>query len=167
MEGLEQEYDEERTYTTISGKDLDDVYEWEKIPVYELSVGDTFTGIPNISYFENNDKKYDSLRVRVLDDGEYVDAYINIPKPDELGYVTNIRKSFDFYRTCFDFIYSVLRYRSETNVVDENGEEVTNFKKVNILTFAKYVDQMDNINVRLTEGNESSEYNSWIITKME
>ena len=86
---------------------------------------------------------------------------------DELGYVTNIKKSFDFYRTAFDFIYSILRWKDETNVVDSNGEEINVFKKVNIINFAKFVDQKEQIGVRLTEGNSESEYNSWIIYKME
>ena len=164
---FEVEFEEERSYTTISGKELDDVQEWEKIPAYELSVGDEFEGIPNISYFENKDKKYDSLRVRVLDDGEFVDAYINIPKPDELGYVTNIHKGFDFYRTCFDFIYSILRWKDESNVVDQDGEEINLIKKVNIINFAKFIDKRQRIGIRITEGNADSEYNSWIIYKIE
>ena len=164
---FEAEYEEERTYTTISGKEYIDVHDWEKYGMPDFDIGDEVEGIPEITYFENKDRKYDSLRVRVLDDGEFADLYINIPKPDEDGYITNIRKSFDFYRTCFDFIFSVLRYRDETNVVNTDGEEVNNFRKVNILTFAKYVDQMHRINVRITKGNPESDYNSWIILQME
>ena len=164
---FEAEYEEERTYTTISGKEYNDVHDWTKYGMMDFDVGDEVEGIPEITYFENKDRKYDSLRVRVLDDMEYADLYINIPKPDENGFITNIRKSLDFYRTAFDFIYSVLRYRDEHNVVDSNGEEVNNFKRVNILTFAKYVDQMHRICVRITEGNTDSDYNSWIIYQME
>ena len=167
LEGMEYEYEEEKTFKTISGKEYMDVLDWEGMKSYELDIGDEFEGIPEVTHFENKDKKYDNLRVRVADDGEYLDCYINIPKPDKLGYVTNIRKSFDFYRTAFDFIYSILKYRDERNVVDENGEEKNHFKKVNILTFAKYVDQFKRIGVRITEGNEESNYNSFIIYKME
>ena len=52
-------------------------------------------------------------------------------------------------------------------VVDKNGEEVNKFSKVNIMTFAKYVDQHQRITVRITEGNHDSNYNSWTIIKME
>ena len=167
MEDLEFEYEEERKFLTISGKEYEDVTGWDGMKSYDLDIGDEMEGIPEITHFENKDKKYDSLRLRVLDDGEYLDCYINIPKPDKLGYVTNIRKSFDFYRKAFDFIFSVLRYRDERNVVDENGEEKNNFKRVNIITFAKYVDQMKRIGVRITEGNLDSDYDSFIIYKME
>lgn len=167
LEGLEYEYEEERTFLTISGKEYEDVQTWEKYTMRDFGVGEEVEGIPEITYFENKDKKYDSLRVRVLDDGEYADLYVNIPKPDKLGYVSNIRKSFDFYLTAFNFIYSVLKYRDERNVVDENGEEKNHFKKVNIMTFAKYVDQMDRIGIRIVEGKEDSNYDTWIIYKME
>ena len=167
MKDMEFEYEEERTFTTISGKEYQEVQEWEGMKAYELDVGDEMEGIPEITHFVNKDKKYDSLRLRVLDDGEYLDCYINIPKPDESGYITNVRKGFDFYRTAFDFIFSVLRIQDEHNVVDANGEEKNTFRKVNILTFAKYVDQHKRIGIRITEGNEDSNYNSFIIFKME
>jgi hypothetical protein len=133
----------------------------------DLDIGDEFEGRPELTHFINEDRKSDSIRVRVMDDGEIVDLYINIPKPDEKGFVNNIRKGFDFYRKAYDFIFSVLRYKDETNVLDENGEEVNTFRRVNIINFAKFVDQCNRIGVKITEGNADSEYNSFIIYKME
>lgn len=166
---FEATYEEERTYTTISGKDYIPKQDWEKYSIHDFAEEDTISGVPEITYFTNKERKSDSLRVSICDEigEEYVDLYINIPKPDEKGYITNINKGFDFYRTCFDFIFSVLRYRDEHNVVDSNGEEVNTFRKVNICTFAKYVDQMSKITVKITEGNPKSDYLSWIITEME
>ena len=166
---FEAEYEEEKTYTTISGKEYIDVSTYEKYAMYDFDVGDEIQGTPELTYFENKDKKYNSIRARFIDEtsDEYADLYINVPKPDKDGYITNIRKGFDFYRTCFDFIFSVLRFRDEHNVVDKNGEEVNNFRKVNICTFAKYIDQMNRVTVKITEGNHDSDYNSWIITQME
>lgn len=156
-----------KKFYTISGKEQQYEPDWEKMKMSELDVGDEFEGRPEITHFVNKDKKSDSLRVRVMDDGEILDCYVNIPKPDQLGYIENINTGFDFYRTCFDFIWSVLKYRDERNVVNKDGEAVNKFSKVNILTFAKYVDSMERIGVRVTEGNASSEYNSFIIYKME
>ena len=164
---FEAEYEENIEYTTISGKEQTDITEFEQIKAYDLDIGDEFEGKPELTIFNNKDKKYDSLRIRVIDNDEYLDCYCNIPKRDEKGYIKNIRKGFDFYRTCFDFIYSILRYRDEHNVVDNNGEEINKFNKVNIETFAKYVDQMQLIGIRITEGNTESDYNSQIIYKME
>ena len=142
FDDLEFEASYEEDFTTISGKDYIDVGTYEKYGMYDFDIGDEIHGIPEFTYFENKDKKSDSLRVRIIDDtsDEYADLYINIPKPDKDGYVTNIRKGFDFYRTAFDFIFSILRWKDETNVVNTDGEEINTFGKVNIMTFAKYVD---------------------------
>ena len=129
-------------------------------------MGDTFEGRPEINLFKNDDKSYDALRLRVMDDGEMVDLYINFPKKD-YPHVKNINKGFDFYRKCFDFIFSILRYRDERNVVDTKGEEINRFKTVNIESFAKYVDSMTRVGVIITEGNPDSEYNSFQLYKME
>ena len=166
---FEAEYVEEtetKKYYTISGKEQSYEPTWEKMSIRELEVGDEFEGKPEITLFPNDEKTYDALRLRLLDDGEILDCYLNFPKKD-YPYVKGINKGFDFYRTCFDFIFSILKYRDERNVVDKNGEEVNNFKTVNLETFAKYVDSMTRVGVRVTEGNPDSEYDSWMIYKME
>ena len=165
-EYVDEEQLETKKFYTISGKESQYEPEWEKFKASELDVGAEFEGRPEINVFENDDKTYNALRVRVMDDGEILDLYVNFPKKD-FPIVKGINKSFDFYRKCFDFIFSVLRVRDERNVVDKNGEEINRFKTVNIDTFAKYVDSMNRIGIRITEGNTDSEYNSFEIYKME
>ena len=165
-EFIDEDELETQKFFTISGKESLYEPQWEKFGIADLDVGDEFEGRPELSIFENKDKTYDALRVRVMDDGEILDLYINYPKKD-FPYVKGINKKFDFYRKCFDFIFSVLKWRDERNVVNKEGEEVTRFKTVNIETFAKIVDSMSKIGVRITEGNSDSEYNSFIIYKME
>ena len=160
----EVKYEEENT--TISGKPYADVKDKDKYTLYDFEVGATISGIPEITYFENKDRKSDSLRVRILDDEEFADLYINIPKPDEKGIIRNIRKGHDFYRTCFDFIYSVRRWEDEHNVITSEGEEANEFDKVKIFDYAKYVDMKKMIDVKIIEGNKDSDYNSWIIYNM-
>ena len=157
---------ETKKFYTISGKESQYEPQWDKFKASDLDVGDEFEGRPEINIFKNDDKSYDALRVRVMDDGEILDLYVNFPKKD-YPYVKGINKGFDFYRTCFDFIYSVLRWNDESNVVNKDGEEVNKFGKVNLEKFAKFVDQHNRIGVRITEGNPDSDYNSWIIYKME
>ena len=166
------------TYLTISGKEQDYNPDWTKYGMRDLEVGDEFESRPEITIFENDEKTYNAMRLRIMDDGEILNLYMNYPKKD-YPYVKNINKGFDFYRTCFDFIYSVLRYRGEQYIVDENGEEINRFNKVNLENFAKFVDQKDRVGVKITKGNrkyienEDGEeeledgYNSWIIYKME
>lgn len=157
---------ETKKFYTISGKESQYEPEWEKYGIQDLDVGVEMNGRPEINVFENEDKSYDAFRLRVMDDGEILDLYVNFPKKD-WPYVKGINKSFDFYRKCFDFIFSVLRLRDEKNVVNANGEEVNRFKKINLEMLAKYVDQHNEIGVRITQGNSDSEYNSFIIYKLE
>ena len=165
-EYVDEDQIETKKFYTISGKESWYEPTWEKYGMQDLDIGDEFEGRPEINIFENEDKSYNALRLRVMDDGEIVDIYINYPKKD-YPYVKGINKGFDFYRKCFDFIFSVLKYRDERNVVDKNGEEINKFSTVNLETFAKYVDQMQRIGIRITEGNTDSEYNSFEIYKME
>ena len=157
---------ETKKFYTISGKESQYEPQWEKFGMNDLNVGDEFVGRPEINIFENEDKSYDALRIRVMDDGEILDLYVNYPKKD-FPYVRGITKSFDFYRKCFDFIYSVRRLHGDEYVVDKNGEEVNRFNKINLEMLAKYVDQHNRVGVRITEGNSDSEYDSFIIYKLE
>jgi hypothetical protein len=157
---------ETKKFYTISGKESWYEPTWEKYGIHDLEVGDTFEGRPEINIFENDEKSYNALRLRVMDDGEILDLYVNYPKKD-FPFVRNINKKFDFYRKCFDFIYGVLKWEDEHNVIDSQGEEVNRFGKINIEMLAKYVDQHNRIGVKITEGNIDSEYNSFIIYKLE
>ena len=165
-EYVDEDQLETKKFFTISGKESEYEPTWEKFGMADLDVGDEFEGRPEINIFENEDKSYDAFRLRVMDDGEILDLYINYPKKD-YPFVRGINKSFDFYRKCFDFIYSVRRLHGEDYVVDKNGEEVNRFNKINIEMLAKYVDQHSRIGVKITEGNSDSEYNSFIIYKLE
>src|SRR5574344_108809 len=153
-------------FLTISGKESWYEPTWEKYGIQDLDVGQTMEGRPEISIFENEDKTYDALRLRVMDDGEILDLYVNYPKK-HYPYVRGINSKFDFYRKCFDFIFSVLKLQGEKNVVNSQGEEVNKIGKINIEMLAKFVDQHNRIGVEIIEGNSDSEYDSFKIYKLE
>ena len=157
---------ETKKFYTISGKESQYEPDWERFGIQDLDVGVEMEGRPEITIFENDDKTYDALRLRIMDDGEILDLYVNYPKK-HWPFVRGINNSFDFYRKCFDFIFSVLKYQNEKNVVTANGEEVNRFGKINLEMLAKFVDQHERIGVRITEGNSDSEYNSFVIYKLE
>lgn len=157
---------ETKKYYTISGKESWYEPTWEKYGIQDLEIGQEAEGRVEISTFENKDKTYDALRIRVMDDGEIVDLYVNYPKK-HYPFVRGINKTFDFYRKCFDFIFSVRKLHGDKYVVDKNGEEINKFNKIDLEKLAKYVDQHERIGVRITEGNPDSEYNSFIIYKLE
>lgn len=165
-EYVDEDQIETKKFYTISGKESQYEPTWEKYGIQDLDVGATMEGRPEINIFENEDKTYDALRLRVMDDGEILDLYINYPKK-HFPFVRAINSKFDFYRKCFDFIFSVLRIQGEQYVVDKNGNEVNKFGKIDIEKLAKYVDQHERIGVEITEGNSDSEYDSFKIYKLE
>ena len=162
----EDEQQTSKRFFTISGKESWYEPQWERYTIQDVDVGQEMEGRPEITVFKNDDKSYDALRLRVMDDGEILDLYVNYPKK-HCPYVRGINKTFDFYRKCFDFIFSVLRMKDEANIVNSDGEEINRFNKINLLMLAKYVDQHQRIGVRITEGNPDSEYDSFIIYKLE
>ena len=171
---LDAEAEEKTTrYYTITGKEQQYEPTWEKIKVSDLQVGDEFEGMPEVTIFEKQDKSYNAMKLRVMDDGEILDLYFNYPKRDYpyVKNLRNIRKSekdtFDFYLNCFDVVFSVLRYRDERNVVNADGEEINKLKSVNIETIAKLIDSCTRVGVRIIEGSPYNEYTSWEIYKME
>ena len=169
FDDLEFEAEIEEEYKTVTGKECRYEPDYETFKNYELDVGLDISGYPEVTIIPKNDKSYDALRVRVIDDPaeEILDAYLNFPKADENGYIENITKSFDFYRNCFDFLFSILRCKGDKYVLDKNGEEYNKFRRINILQFARFVDQQNTIRIKITEGNESSDYDSWEIIEME
>ncbi len=162
----EDELEKPTQYYTITGKVQQYEPEWERYTINDLDVGQEMEGRPEIRIIENKDKSYDALCIRVLDDGEILDLYVNYPKK-HFPFVRGINKTFDFYRKCFDFIFSLRRLHGDKYVVDKNGEEVNKFNKIDLEMLAKYVDQHERIGVRITEGNSDSEYDSFIIYKLE
>lgn len=153
-------------FLTISGKESQYEPTWEKYSIADVDVGQTMEGRPEITIFENKDKTYNAFRLRTMDDGEILDIYINYPKK-HYPYVRGINSKFDFYRKCFDFIFSVLKLQGEKYVVNSKGEEVNKFGKIDLEKLAKFVDQHKRIGVEITEGNSDSEYDSFKIYKLE
>ena len=163
---VDEEEMETKKFYTISGKESWYEPSWEKYGIQDLDIGAEMEGRPEINIFENEDKSYNALRLRVMDDGEILDLYVNYPKKD-YPIVRNINKKFDFYRKCFDFIFSILKLQDEHYVVTKEGEEINRFGKINIEQLAKYVDQHERIGVRISEGHSDYEYDSFEIYKLE
>ena len=169
IETTEAEYKEDEKYFTITGKETTYNPQWDIYKSYDADVGDWVQGTPEVSIIEKDGKSYNALRIRIIDEttDEVLDCYCNFPKPDENGIIKGLNKDFDFYRNAFDFIYSVLRTKGEQYVVDKDGNEYNNFNKVDFIRFAKLVDTMNTVKIEITEGNEDSQYNSWMIKEME
>lgn len=173
--GFEAEYDEnEGEFKTISGNDPRDVSMATKYDIRDFDIGNVVIGYPELTIFNNNEKdekgeykkKSQSVRVRIVDgDEEYIDLYANIPRRDDKGFITGLNKYFNFYRTGFDLVYSFMRFLDETNVVDQNGEEINRINKVNIERICEAIDKMEYIKVKIVESGDE-QYPSFIILDM-
>jgi len=156
-------------YITITGRTPEYHPDYEVFKAYEMDVGDWIEGKPEVSIIHKDEKSYDAIHLRIIDDTaeEILDCYANYPRADEEGMVKNLTRDFDFYRNAFDFIYSVLKTKGDKYVLDKNGEEYTKFRRVHLIGFARLVDQQSKVRVEITEGCNDSEYNSWQIINME
>lgn len=173
--GFEAEYTENTGYTTISGKEKTDVTNYTGYYIGDIEIGQTVTGKVEVDYFQNNDKdeitgeysrKYQNIRVRVIDEEEYIDFYANIPRADENGFITGLNKNFEFFRTGFDLVFSFMRFIDETNVVTADGEEINRINRVNIVNIAKAIDKNERVKIKVIKG-ANEDYHSWIILDLQ
>ena len=170
--GFEADFTESE-YTTISGKEQRNLADATGYGIFDLDVGNIVTGYPEISIFENNEKndagefirKYQGIRLRVIDVDEYVDLYANIPRRNENGFIENINKYQNFYRTGFDLIFSFMRWLDESLVITTDGNEINRISRVNIDAICKKMDSMDFIKIKIIEGADA-DYNSFILMDM-
>lgn len=151
---------------TVETEYREDLQEYTKVSLNELNPGDMVTGAPVVHLFVNEDldkqgkpKNYDSIRVRVIDSEaeEYVDCYCNFPKTSQ-----NIRKTSNFFRSCFDFIHSVMCTIDDTNATNANGDPVNTYKKINIDDLIEYLNGKEEITIKIIEG--ANDYNSFLVT---
>ena len=172
--GFDAEYEEQKGYTTISGNEQRDVSNATGYYLSDLEIGNIITGYPEVTIFQNNDKndagefikKYQNVRVRVIDHDEYIDLYANIPRADENGFIKGLNKYFDFFRTGWDLCFSFMRMISEANVVDKNGEEINKINSINIENVCKKIDSMNYIKCKVVKG-ANEDYDSWIILDLQ
>ena len=147
---------------------VEDLSELEKITLNELDSGTEYDGKPSLYLFENDDKNWDNIRVRVIDTKDYLQAYCNIPKPDADGFIRDIHQNNKFYRGAFDLVYSYLHAIDETLILDPQSPTgyINHIKKINIKKVIEQLNAKSKVEVRVTEGSGDG-YNSMVILSME
>lgn len=174
--GLEMEYTE-GTNWAIDTSNLD------KININELVIGTTVYGIPEFRLFDNTDKtnadgsprKWDNICLHLADIqtdeygetvGEYVEAYVPCPRPDQQGNISNIFGN-GFYHGCFNLIYSYLRTLDENNVLDSNGNIKNTIKRINIVKLLEKLNDLEHMEIKVMKGaNGDEQYLTYMITEM-
>ena len=174
--GLEMEYSE-GTQWSIDTNNLD------KIKLDDLDIGTTVDGIPEFVLFDNTDRtnadgsprKWDSIALHLADIqtdeygetvGEYVEAYVPCPRPDQQGNISNIFGN-GFYHGCFNLIYSYLRTLDENNVLDSNGNIKNTIKRINIVKLLEKLNDLEHMEIKVMKGANGDEtYLTYMITEM-
>jgi len=177
--GIETEYSINNSSFLIDTTGLD------KININELDVGTEVDGQPEFVLYDNSEKtnndgsprKWDSICFHLVDiqetdeygeqSGEYVEAYLPCPRPDENGNITNVFGN-GFYHGTFNLIYSYLRTLDETNVLDAQGNIINTIKKINIVKLLDILNKLDHMDIKVMKGeNGNTDYLTFMITGMQ
>lgn len=153
---------------TIQETEYFDVTDYEKFTINDAEAGTTFKGKPNVFRFEPKEgRKSTSVRIRLIDDEEkeLLDAYMNVPL--DFPMIKNIRQGFDFYRSTFDCITSVLEKINPNIVKDARGNRINRINKINLEEVIEYLNNKETLTIEVLEGAEDSEYNSFRIIDWE
>ena len=175
----------ETEYTANTGSFLIDTNGLDKISINELDVGTEVDGQPEFVLYDNSDKtnndgsprKWDSICFHLIDieevdeygeqSGEYIEAYLPCPRPDENGNITNVFGN-GFYHGTFNLIYSYLRTLDETNVLDAQGNIINTIKKINIVKLLDILNKLDHMDIKVMKGeNGNTDYLTFMITGMQ
>lgn len=150
----------------------------QKIQLNDLKVGKEVQGEPDFAIYINNEKEingkkyeeknWDTLNMRLFgEDGEdYLEVYINIPKVDEDGFITNIHQQNKFYQNAFNVIFGYMRHINENALLDPDSTTgyINFFKKMNIEHLVEKLNECTDIKIKVTEGQNG--YNGFIITEI-
>lgn len=175
--GLEFEYTETSSWKI-------DTSNLEKISINELPIGTVVTGMVEFRLFDNSNRtnadgtkrKWDSIGCRFIDieeideygeqTGEFVEAYLTCPRPDEKGNISNVFGN-GFYHGTFNLIYSYLRTLDENNVLDSKGNIKNTIKRINIVKLLEKLNNYEEMEVKVMKGANGDEtYPTFMITEM-
>lgn len=136
--------------------------DYEILKAYKQQPGKTFTGDPTATWYENNEKRYDSIRLRLVNEDEELalDCYANIPKPNTSGEVKRINRSFGFHHNAFNL------FKSTIECVEGEELNIKSFKRINIFEIIDALNDAEQVTVEITKGADP-EYSSFKIIDIE
>ena len=136
--------------------------DYEQMKAHNLDPGVEFTGTPIIKLYENTDKKYDTIRLRIVDDQvkQLLDCYINIPRKNKKGDVCRLNESFSFYNTAFNFIKRTIEIIDGVNM-----DKIKQFQRIQLQQILDVYEQANVTGVEIIEGMDG--FNSFRVTKIQ
>lgn len=136
--------------------------EYTRANINQVNVGNVFEGKPVIMKFENEEKNYDTVLIKLLNDTdmECLDVYVNTPKFK--NQIKNIRKRNNFTLNLFNLIISVNKLIDPSSIMDpRTGDEINLIKKINLQDLLDFLKEKESIKVKVIEGSQG--YNSFKI----
>ena len=146
---------EKQLKKSICGKDLDLDNNREIVFLRDLDENETFTGNPIVYIFENDDKPYNNVSIRLVKEDEELRLSVNYPKKD-CPFVKNLNNDFGFYLNAFNLVKDVAILTGVEGV--DNNTEL--FKEVNFKEILEFVDGLDEMEI-MAYTPEDSEYMSF------
>lgn len=112
----------------------------------------------------NEDKKYDAIRLRIVDDDvkELLDCYINIPKKDNEGNVRRLTESFAFYNPAFNFVKKTIEIMDGSDL-----ENVKQINRININDILQVYEDAAKVAVKIIKSVDDNGYNTFEILSIE
>lgn len=153
--------DDKESKRSISGKDLKLSNDRDVLYLRDLDDGESFKGNPIVSIFKNEEKTYNNVSIRLLneDENEELRLSVNYPKKD-CPLVKRLNEDFGFYLNAFNLVKDIAIL---TNVDGVDGE-TSSFKEVNFKELLEFVDGLDEMEIQAYYP-EDSDYMSFKVIK--
>lgn len=152
---------EKESKRSISGKDLKLSNDRDVLYLRDLGEEEIYKGNPIVSIFRNDDKTYNNVSIRLLNEyeNEELRLSVNYPKKD-CPLIRDINKDFGFYLNAFNLVRDIAILTG----VDGVDDETISFKEVNFKELLEYIDGLDEMGVQMYIP-DNSEYLSFRVVK--
>lgn len=127
---------------SISGKDLNFDAERDIIYLRDLDEGEVYKGNPIVSIFENDDKSYNNVSIRLVNEDEELRLSVNYPKKD-CPVVKNLNENFGFYLNAFNLVKDIAILNGAEGV--DNNTKL--FKEVNFKEILEFIDGLETMEI--------------------
>ena len=146
---------------SVSGKDLKLDNERDILYLRDLDEGEPYKGNPIVSIFENEEKTYNNVSIRLVspDESEELRLSVNYPKKD-YPLVKNLNEDFGFYLNAFNLVKDI----AILNDVKGVDADTRLFREVNFKEVLEFVDSLDEIEI-MAYYPEDSQYMSFRVVK--
>ena len=148
---------------SVSGKDLKLDNERDILYLRDLDEGEPYKGNPIVSIFENEEKTYNNVSIRLLspDESEELRLSVNYPKKD-YPLVKNLNEDFGFYLNAFNLVKDIA-VLTGVEGVDVNTRL---FREVNFKELIEFVDGLDELEIQAYLPEDSDYFSFRVVSTL-